>query len=458
MAVACIRNRLSGVILISICFALFSLVSLTKQTWEQANNTVPRALETFAVPPSQSASGITHQNMYDTQEASSPVANASSTRKSWVPKYATDEANHPEIDTTTYIQDRIDNLSQTIRTLPRQPFLESSVDQHAVFYNAYVRQDNEAGVFRLMIYNQMRGVRASLFSKSPIYYNLIGFNTTRHICQTGNMCHQLRYMEEGGEVDTLQDLYEYCVERPDDIVVYLHDKGSFHANPSNARMRRLATKAALTPECYNLTSSGSRNSDTSDQDHECNVCSLSFNFVHHHHSSGNMFTAKCSYVSTLIPPKEFELKRLKMFRQMQLYQAAPDDFSCFRECILDGSKSNNPKAHHTEIEYSKLLGIGRYSYETWIYSSPTVQPCFVFTAPANAIVTGFEHWDANLTRAHDFHISKLFGADKFDYFHGYGKLFEYRQLYGSIPRNTSWFWKVWDRHINAVPGKEKCDC
>jgi hypothetical protein len=147
-------------------------------------------------------------------------------------------------------------------------------------------------------------------------------------------------LEEGGEADTLQDLYEFCLERPNDTVVYLHDKGSFNRNAGNNRIRKIATSAALADGCVEGISKG------------CNICSGLFNVYHYIHTAGNMFVAKCSYIQGLIPPKEFELRRLQMFHYILSNSTVSDSFSCLRETLLEG--------RHTDLDSAKLLGTGRY--------------------------------------------------------------------------------------------------
>ena len=49
----------------------------------------------------------------------------------------------------------------------------------------------------------------------------------------------------GNELDTLQLLYEHCVQHPHDRVFYLHTKGSYHPHHANDVLRQNLMKAVL---------------------------------------------------------------------------------------------------------------------------------------------------------------------------------------------------------------------
>ena len=105
----------------------------------------------------------------------------------------------------------------------------------------------------------------------------------------------MNHYEKGDEVDTLQELWSYCSREdthPEQKVVYLHSKGSFHWHEANEQLRVYLTKGALSEECSNLP-------DT------CNVCSSRMSPMPHPHTSGNMWLSRCEYVRKLIEPKQF---------------------------------------------------------------------------------------------------------------------------------------------------------
>lgn len=131
-------------------------------------------------------------------------------------------------------------------------------------------------------------------------------------------------------------------------VIYLHSKGSFHANEENNHLRNLLTISALSNECYE-----GLNSMT------CNVCSARFSPLPLWHTPGNMWTAKCSYIKTLYSLLEFETKEIEVVRQY--LKDCPD-------CI----------------DWS--VGSGRYANHS-IYTHPQVNPCDVF--PDLQFVSGY---------------------------------------------------------------------
>jgi len=360
-----------------------------------------------------------------------------------------------------YINSRLRNLTtqRMSNRTTRAAFLESSATNRAVFYNVYVTQEFEQRTFRLIINNQARGVEGSPFGTSPLYYNMIGFNSTRVVCRSGMTCTKLRYIPEGNEVDTLQDMYDYCMDRPHHVVAYIHDKGSFNFSPSNSRVRRLATKAALSSACYNISEGNNTNNDN---DITCDVCSLNFNIKHHPHTSGNMFAAKCSYIKTLIPPKQFEIKRLQMIQGMLMNTSLLQQFSCLRECIFEtltepDNTTMEKTAAQPEIWIDKMLSLGRYAYESWVYSSPMVEPCDVLSESIGKFDTGGEAWQPELTKARFAPVSNTFGIGKLDFLQGYGKLFEYHTLYGTAPGQDSWFWRAW-KNYHQPSQHNTCPC
>ena len=82
--------------------------------------------------------------------------------------------------------------------------------------------------------------------EAPIQYTLIGSESVdasiQSFCQPN--CTKRDFLEEGNEIDTLQALWEYCQDRPREIVTYIHDKGSFHPSGANRGARQVGTKAA----------------------------------------------------------------------------------------------------------------------------------------------------------------------------------------------------------------------
>jgi hypothetical protein len=150
---------------------------------------------------------------------------------------------------------------------------QNSTDHLAVFYNIFIPPTlrNPTRVVNKIILEQLHQVEESAYRK--VFYNLIGYNWTKPLCSKSLNCTRIKHLTEGNEVDTLQDLYEYCLNHQNDTVVYIHDKGSFHAEKMNRKNRRIATKAALSYACHSHS--------------ECNVCATRMQFNPHWHAPSN---------------------------------------------------------------------------------------------------------------------------------------------------------------------------
>ena len=100
-------------------------------------------------------------------------------------------------------------------------------------------------------------------------------------------------------------------------------------NWRNDKLRKFLTFGALSKECANMPDF-------------CNVCASRMSPFPHPHTSGNMWTAKCTYVKNLLHPKKFNEILNKIY-----------NFTTKLSCH----------------------GIGRYTVEHWIYSNPDALPC-----------------------------------------------------------------------------------
>jgi hypothetical protein len=93
----------------------------------------------------------------------------------------------------------------------------------------------------------------------------MGVNGTEHVqklCHAANLnCVHLNHYQKGDEVYTLQALYEYCYRQHIcqtatlyHRVAYLHNKGSFHSTPENAKLRIPLTQSVNSASCWNESS------------------------------------------------------------------------------------------------------------------------------------------------------------------------------------------------------------
>jgi hypothetical protein len=193
-----------------------------------------------------------------------------------------------------------------------------------VFFNVYASPSDVASRQRAKQYvdEQM----AMLLPEHQVFVRSIGAQL--HVENATHVQHE----EEGTEIGTLKLLWDHCQKEDLDdgeIVVYLHNKGSFHPKKSNDLLRKWLTRAALSKECSNMPSS-------------CNVCSYRMSPLPHPHTSGNMWAAKCEYIKKLIDPTKFGAK------MEQLY--------------YNGAK--------TEGVGDPGIGTGRFAAEHWVHSHP----------------------------------------------------------------------------------------
>lgn len=299
-----------------------------------------------------------------------------------------------------------------------------------IFYNLYVPHNNtaadegDAANALFVVQDQMEQISAALrrmeregegaegkdgekggdagsdgARSGVVFYNLIGDASALPPARMGALCRglhpqlecrRLRHHPEGGEAVTLQDAHDFCrgahagdvPHRSDNgtsalrRVTYLHSKGSYHPQRENHVWRRIATDAALHPQCL------------SPPDEACDVCGAQFYIKYAVMFPGNMWTARCSYLGTLIPPdadgeyarrKEASIRRFLMLRLWGAMDATLDT---------------------RNVEH---FGLGRYAWEHWVASSPHLRPCEVHTTEVGPLILlgkdpkgrtfGPEHYD-----------------------------------------------------------------
>lgn len=120
---------------------------------------------------------------------------------------------------------------------------------YAIFYNIYVNPENVSRGVEVIeeqreTFHEFLSKR-NLLEQVSVYYNMIWHNFSQRFCAANLSCIPLQYYEHAFEEVTLQDLYDYCVEYPNDLVYYVHNKGSYHPSKSNDRLRRSYTQTLL---------------------------------------------------------------------------------------------------------------------------------------------------------------------------------------------------------------------
>ena len=208
-------------------------------------------------------------------------------------------------------------------TLPMPPM--------AVFYNVYIptKSVKAAQNAHRIVEEQLN----QLPTTARVYYNTIG----AHWQIPRDDVTFLQHYDIGFENVTLQSVYDYCQKHPDESVLYMHSKGSFHKSARNDRWR------------HNLM----RGVTACRLDRGCNVCGLQVQTLPALHVPGNVWMADCEYILRLVPPREFE--------------AATDRTFGLRV----------PLSRNVYGEQTWAMGTDRYTWEHWIGTHPTVRPCDV---------------------------------------------------------------------------------
>jgi len=321
--------------------------------------------------------------------------------KPWVKakgaEYKELERNCPDLKTLRSLQkkttvSRHKNLELVPAVTPRK--VETAVP---IFVNVFIKNTNDLPRVTSFVQKQLD---MKLPEHSPIYVNSIGTRISLADTTTD-------FYEQGSEMITLRHIWDYCTSNPARKVVYLHSKGSFHANPENDVLREFLTRGALSKECTFMPE-------------ECNVCSSRMSPVPHPHTPGNMWTAKCSYISKLMEPTLFKAKMNKLFS---------GDNSC--------------------------RGSGRYASEHWVHSHPSVKPCDLYTNPKYV-------WGYTPVPKGDF-VKTLQTVPRFDMTtyikpQQCGKngqvlqqrLDEYNYLYQIFPSKDWWGWRLWTPETPVV--------
>jgi hypothetical protein len=317
----------------------------------------------------------------------------------------------------------------------------AAVDR-AVFYNIYVSDQGEHlrdhGL--AIVKEQLQQVQLSRNDQRsrpsvPIYYNLIGNNVTadvQRICrELGLPCRLVQYSREGDEGNTLDRLFDYCLDNPTAIVTYLHDKGSYHPKTENDDLRFLSTRAVLSKECQ-------VGWDDEQGKSQCNICGARFSFVPHLHYPGNMFTARCSYLGGLVRPTDFPARMRAMVDAIR---------------GEDGPAGFDMDALHVD-RFPHQIGLGRFAYEHWATSHPDVQPCDVYPGPYRSgyvkVPKKTARWTPKLQKAgwlsHD-----QFPGVRHEWYCGRGRWYEFRYLYGKDPPPDSFLWDQYGKPTRVCP-------
>jgi len=328
---------------------------------------------------------------------------------------------------------------------------QSQSQSLAIFFNIYIPDEATVNHAKHIVEEQLHQIRDSFVGSRPntaIYITTVGYpawnRTTlhpfcnRHAGPRLSCIHQ-RHLEEGWELDgALQSLHDYCLQKEaqpkttNDThtskhhrVIYIHNKGSFHAHQQQTNWRRALMKAVTSKECVQPphdVNNGTR----------CNMCGLGFHappiqFANVY--TGNFFTADCDYVAKLHTPTDFAMK-------MQWVRWRADDLAIKGRFVYQAANVGH---------FS--FGIGRYAGEHWIASHPDLSPCDMSQS------SDWWHWHTerpherlewSMAPRYHVNISQL-NANRDerlrDYFLLAGIMYRYLLIYDALPPMDSWVWK-----------------
>lgn len=270
-----------------------------------------------------------------------------------------------------------------------------------IFYNIYVESPSNVQEVTAIVQEQLTRV----LPEHRVFVRFIG---TPLAIEGATI---LQQDVSGNEIETLGLLWDYCNAHPQQKVVYIHSKGSFHPSEKNTASRQFLTRGVLSKECMNLPDS-------------CNVCSSRMSPIPHPHTPGNMWLARCRYVKELIDPRKFE------------------------------EKMNMIPIHSKHLQ--PCIGQGRFAAEHWVHSHPTVSACDL--SEDENYVWGYDHippadFEMNLKMAprfpYDYYVREGCGHKKQNRTkaieEGMSRLNEYKLLYGNfvLPEKTWYGWEFY---------------
>ena len=246
-------------------------------------------------------------------------------------------------------------------------------------------------------------------AKIKVYYNTIGQDMGtigQDICEKHHLdCTHMHHYDHGHEDVTLQNLYDYCHSaEPTARVAYLHAKGSFHPTVYNNKNRVTVTFSVLN-KCLDAlgttttsmsttntsisTTNDTKTTTSTTTTTTCDACGGMFVPIWGPFFSTNMWSAQCSYIRKLLPPREFARRMETLNQTLRGDGTSPDSNLKGRRTNVTASNATPSIALETALPMTKpafrfdlienigpyCMGTGRYSYEHWIASHPSLRPC-----------------------------------------------------------------------------------
>ena len=313
----------------------------------------------------------------------------------------------------------------------------------AIFYNIFVPSDQKRAANSLRIVKSQlsqvgKSYAASLQRQPTLFYNTIGkrdgvdASDMQSICHDNNLtCTHMEHYDEGSENVTLQKVHDFCSIHEDHRVVYLHPKGAHNTRPQSEGWRRHMTAAATSQDCL------------APPNNTCNLCGWVYYPFWASFMPGNIWTAQCSYIQQLLPPKEFKQKQRNLAKEVLMLE-------------VRGTLSS--RMFPRKKDSTDLYGLDRFADEHWVGSHPAVVPCdlagdvdlallwssgqeerklsHLSMAPQAAVDAKWWGSDPRKTRS-------ILGKEKErirEYYFLGGRLFLWLGLYDQVPPESSWVW------------------
>ena len=340
----------------------------------------------------------------------------------------------------------------------------------AIFFNTFSHAESATYAASIISSQLMLVNRQPLLDGAPLFYTRVGDLTWDWPCAQcrggrnatrPRACTQIAAVPEGDEVITLQALHDYCraPDHREHRVIYMHSKGSFTRKLQNNVLRHALMRGILSAECISGAPFGAADA------RRCDACSSQFAFLPFFSFLGNMWLAECEFIAKLIAPDRFDARKRRVVETMKTRTRNVTEQSTYGTkyavTTLDNRTSYRfPRHEIFWIERASWMGVGRYAMEHWIASHPDLRPCEVFSRSSgnkhieyDRIVRPWQFRPPTLTRVQETmtaNASAAFWRFERGVYHPWfgpmGRMFEYEQLYGKVPRNGSWIHTYWGGH------------
>jgi hypothetical protein len=178
-------------------------------------------------------------------------------------------------------------------------------------------------------------------------------------------------LDNSEEHHTLQRVWDYCQENPDEIVTYINNGKAGDERDEKAWRHDVGTLAALQCHAHIFQQQQQQQQQSSDENLQCTSCGLSFQTRPSFQHVTNQWTAPCSYIHKLVPPKEYTQRLERMYHLL----ATEDDFKCLRPHNITYSP-NVLRPHILGVqEHDSATSVKATWPSRWIHSHASLQPC-----------------------------------------------------------------------------------